>query len=103
MNTGPEGHCLSGEFPNWVGTACRAVHRPLGFLAPTNVDRSTHAKRAQAKVEWHENRSGFSATNRSEMSPQHHDDDDDEEGPAVSRRYTIAPSSAPMIPVQQAS
>jgi len=35
------------------------VHRPLGFLAPTNVDGSTHVKRAQAKVERHENRLGF--------------------------------------------
>jgi hypothetical protein len=33
--------------------------KPLGFLAPTNVDGSTHVKRAQAKVELHENRLGF--------------------------------------------
>jgi hypothetical protein len=67
--TRPVGPFPQWGFHHWVGTTCRAVHRPPGILAPTNVDRSTHVKRAQAKVEWHENRLGFSAANRSEMSP----------------------------------
>ena len=60
------------------------------LLPPTNVDGSTHVKRAQAKVEWHENRLGFPSSNleacsgtsrisREEEEEEEHDDDDEEE------------------------
>ena len=57
--TGPDGHFRSGEFPHWVDAAYRAVQRPLGLLASTNVQASTRAKKAPLKVEWAENRLAF--------------------------------------------
>ena len=74
--------------------------KPLAFLAPTNVDGSTHVKRAQAKVERHENRLGFQlrAVWKCVLSITTM-----EKGSVVSPAVDYSPSSAPMIPVHQAS